>query len=122
MNKTMYEVNWHYTNDVLSHCSVTPIKVIRESVLPGCTGVSITAEDSNGRKFQGSPDNYYATEEAAWAAVRVELAESVEAHERQLAELQEQLDAQLDYLAKLTPNAKLSGGALVPSKEERSDD
>ena len=109
MNKTMYEVNWHYTNDVFSHCSVTPIKVIRESVLPGCTGVSITAEDSNGRKFQGSPDNYYATEEAAWAAVRVELAESVEAHERQLAELQEQLDAQLDYLAKLTPNAELRG-------------
>jgi hypothetical protein len=65
----MYDVNWHYTNDVFSHCSVTPIKVIRESVLPGCTGVSITAKDSNGRKFQGSPDNYYATEEAAWAVV-----------------------------------------------------
>lgn len=93
MNKTMYEVNWHYTNDVFSHCSVTPIKVIRESVLPGCTGVSITAKDSNGRKFQGSPDNYYATEEAAWAAAKAELAESIEADEKQLAKLQEQLFA-----------------------------
>lgn len=109
MNKTMYEVNWHAVNDVFSHCTVTPITVIREGVLPGCTGVSITAKDNAGRKFQGSPDNYYATEEAAWAAVRTELAESAEAHEKQLAELQERLTAQREYLAKLTPNEKLTG-------------
>lgn len=104
MNKTMYEVNWHYVNDVFSNCTVTPITVLREGVLPGCTGVSITAKDNKGNKFQGSPNDYYATEEAAWAAVKAELAESVEAHEKQLAELQEQLDAQRKYLAKLTPN------------------
>lgn len=104
MNKTMYEVNWHSVRNVFSHCTITPITVLREGVLPGCTGVSITAKDSRGNKFQGSPDNYYATEEAAWAAVRVELAESVEAHEKQLAELQAQLSAQREYLAKLTPN------------------
>lgn len=104
MNKTMYEVNWHSVNDVFSHCTVTPISVIRESVLPGCTSVSITAEDTKGRKFQGSPGDYYATEAAAWAATKVELAESVEAHEKQLAKLQEQLDALRNYLAKLTPN------------------
>lgn len=106
MNKTMYEVNWHSVGDVFSHCTVTPITVLREGVLPGCTGVSITAKDSQGNKFQGSPDNYYATEEAAWAAVRVELAESVEAHEKQLAELQEQLSAQRGYLEKLTPEPR----------------
>ena len=116
MNKTMYEVNWHYTNDVFSHCSVTPIKVIRESVLPGCTGVSITAKDSNGRKFQGSPDNYYATEEAAWAAAKAELAESIEADEKQLAKLQEQLFAQHEYLAKLTPNDNVTG--LAPEGDK----
>ena len=104
MNRTMHEVNWHSVNDVFSHCTVTPITVIREGVLPGCTGVSITAIGSDGHKFQGSPDNYYATEEAAWAAVKVELALTIEAHEKQLAELQAQLTAQREYLAKLAPN------------------
>ena len=104
MNKTMYEVNWHAVNDVFSHCTVTPITVIREGVLPGCTGVSITAKDSQGNKFQGSPDNYYATEEAAWSAVRVEITKSIEAHEKQLSEMQAQLKAQRDYLVKLTHN------------------
>lgn len=116
MNKTMYEVNWHYTNDVFSHCSVTPIKVIRESVLPGCTGVSITAKDSNGRKFQGSPDNYYATEEAAWAAAKAELAESIEADEKQLAKLQEQLFAQHEYLAKLTPTYNIECAKAIEAQ------
>lgn len=117
MNKTMYKVNWHSINDVFSHCTVTPITVLREGVLPGCTGVSITAKDSQGNKFQGSPDNYYTTEEAAWAAVKVELAESVESHEKQLAELQVQLTAQREYLAKLTANAELCG---VRSTSERA--
>ena len=100
MDKTIYEVNWHYVNDVFSHCTVTPITVIREGVLPGCTGISITAKDSKGHKFLGSPENYYVSEEAAWEAAMVELAKSVEAHEKRLAELQEQLDALRDYLAK----------------------
>ena len=104
MGKIMYEVNWHSVNDVFSHCTVTPITVLREGVLPGCSGVSITAKDSAGRKFHGSPDNYYATEEAAWAAVKAELVESVETHEKQLAELQVQLSTQRGFLEKLPPN------------------
>lgn len=100
--KTMYEVNYHYTNDRFSHYSVTPITVIREGVLPGCTDVSITAKDSKGETYQGSPDDYYATEESAWAAVKTELAESIADHEKQIAELQIQLTEQREYLASLT--------------------
>ena len=101
MNKTMYEVNWYYTNDVFSHCSVTPIKVIRESVLPGCTGVSITAKDSNGRNFQGSPDEYYATEEAAWAEVKAAMSETIRANESSIAKLVNETNALREYLTKL---------------------
>ena len=106
MNKIMYEADWHAENNVFSHCTVTPITVIREGVLPGCTGVSITAKDSRGHTFLGTPDNYHVTEAAAWAAVKVELEESIEAHEKQLAETQKQLNAQRNYLAKLTENLK----------------
>lgn len=106
MNKTMYEVNWHSINDVFSHCTVTPITVIREGVLPGCTGISIAAKGSDGRTFQGSPESYYASEEAAWSAVKAELAASITAHEKQLAEVQTQLDAQREFLAKVS-----AGGA-----------
>lgn len=117
MNKTMYEVNWHHANDKFSHCTVTPITVIREGVLPGCTGISITAKDSSGRKFQGSPDNYYSTEEAAWEAVKAELAEGIEAHEKQLSELQVKLATLREYLAKLTPNVDVTG--LAPEEEDK---
>lgn len=101
MNKTMYEVNWHAVNDVFSHCTVTPIKVTREGVLPGCTRVSITAKDSKGNKFQGSPEDYYATEEEAWAAVKRELTESVERCEKQLVEMQTQLRSLRSYLVSI---------------------
>ena len=99
MNKTMYEVNWHAVNDVFSRCTVTPIKVIREGVLPGCTRVSISAKRRNGDTFQGSPYDYYLTEEAAWAAVKRELTKSIASLEMQLVELQAQLQAQRTYLA-----------------------
>lgn len=99
--KTMYEINWHEENGVFSHCTVMPITVIREGVLPGCTGISITAKDGEGRTFLASPDDYYATEEAAWEAVRIDLTRSVEAHEKQMAELQSHLTSQREYLAKL---------------------
>ena len=104
MNKMMYEVNWHHTNDKFSHCSVIPITVIREGVLPGCTGVSITANDSRGNKFQGSPDNYYNTEAEAWASVKKDLAESVTSYEKQISSMARELATMREYLAKLTPN------------------
>lgn len=45
--KTMYEINWYYKDNEqtkFSHCTVTPIEVLREGILPGCSAVSITAK------------------------------------------------------------------------------
>jgi len=98
MNNTLYEVNWHFIDDAFSHCSVSPITVIRK----GCTGNTIIAIDSKGDKFQGSPDNYYATESDAWLAVKAELLKSIELYEKRLVELQIQLSYQREYLGKLT--------------------
>lgn len=85
----MYVVNFHLVDDEFSHCTVTPITVTRRGVLPGCTGVSISAIDSAGRKFQGSPDNYFASESDAWRHVK----ESVE---EIIASLEEDAQTALD--------------------------
>ena len=71
--KTLYETNWHYVNDHLSHCTVTPIKVVWEGVAPGCSAPSIEAIGADGRRFRGSARNYYETEELAREALRLEL-------------------------------------------------
>jgi hypothetical protein len=99
--KTMYEVNWYGNNDIFTKCTVTPIYVEREGVLPGCTGVSITATDAEGRKFQGSPRNYFNTEEEAWASVRDELRKSLDSLEIQKKELEDDIDAQFRFLLTL---------------------
>jgi len=75
--KTLYEINWHYTDKEqtkFSHCTVTSIEVLREGILPGCSAVSITAKGSDGRTFQGSPRDYFESEAAAWDSVRKGLA------------------------------------------------
>ena len=101
MNKTLYEINWHSVGDRFSHCSVTPITVIREGVLPGCSGVSITAIGSDGRKFLGAPSNYYATEAEAWTAARKELEDSIEAKQADLFALASELRHLRTYLQTL---------------------
>ena len=88
--KTMYEINWHYKDreqTQFSHCTVTPITIIREGILPGCTAVSITAKDTNGRTFQGSPRDYFETEAAAWAQARRDLIETIENNDNKVEEL-----------------------------------
>ena len=104
VTKTLFDIVWHNRDDVLSHCTVSPISVLREGVLDGCTGVTITAVDAQGRRFLGSPDDYYPTEEAAWAAVKADLEASVAGLALQLDSLQAQLDAQRNYLALLEGN------------------
>jgi len=84
---TLYEVNWHFVDEVFSHCTVTPITVLREGVLPGCTAVSITAMDASGRKFQGSPDNYFKTEEAAWRKIKADLLQTIKSNDEQVKAL-----------------------------------
>lgn len=101
MNKKMYAVNWHRVGDVFSHCTVTTITVTREGVLPGCTGVTITATDHEGRKFQGSPDNYHDTEAKAWAEVKVAMSETIRANESSIAKLVNETNALREYLTKV---------------------
>ena len=101
MNKTMYEINWHSVDDVFSNCSVMPITVIREGIFPGCSAVSITAIDREGRKFRGSPEDYYSTEEEAWEEVKAMLSESIRRTVKKIEELEIALDIQERYLDRL---------------------
>ena len=101
MNKTMYEINWHLVDETFTHCTVTPITIIREGILPGCSLPSITAIDSEGNKFQGSPEDYYSTEKEAWEEVKAMLSESIRRGTEKIKELQEDLDTQEKYLDRL---------------------
>ena len=88
--KTLYEINWHYKDEQqtkFSHCTVTPIEVLREGILPDCSAVSITAKGSDGRQFQGSPRDYFESEAAAWGHVRKGLAATADDNEAYIADL-----------------------------------
>lgn len=105
-----YEVNWHECNGKFSHCTVTSITVVREGVLPGCTRVSISAIDCNGRKFQGSPIDYYATEAEAWEHVKNGLRGTVQLNNAVIARLTSETDALQKYIISLgVLNDKLKG-------------
>ena len=102
--KTMYEINWHYKDNEqtqFSHCTVTPITIIREGILPGCTAVSITAKDTNGRTFQGSPRDYFETEAAAWAAVKQDLLDTIESNDKTVIALKEETHRLFSFLIAL---------------------
>ena len=107
--KTLYEINWHYKDSEqtqFSHCTVTPIKVLREGILPGCSAVSITAKDSTGRTFQGAPRDYFDTEAAAWANVRQGLTETIEANEELAKFLKEENHRMFSFLITLSDMEK----------------
>ena len=102
--KTMYEINWHYKDreqTQFSHCTVTPITIIREGILPGCTAVSITAKDTNGRTFQGSPRDYFKTEAAAWAQVKQDLLDTIENNDEEVAALKAETHRLFSFLTTL---------------------
>lgn len=111
MEKKMYEVNWHHVNDKFSHCTVTSIRVIREGVLPGCSGVTITAIDHTGRKFQGSPDNYCISEEIAWDKIKQTIAEGIEGHKNHMLQLAEEVATMQRYLVKVGTGDTAAEGA-----------
>ena len=90
--KTLYEANWHYSNDTLVRISVSPIKVLREGILPGCSAVSITAVDKDGHQFQGCPQDYFETEEAAWKQATIELQEAIASEQRGICEAQRRIE------------------------------
>ena len=102
--KTMYEINWHYKDNEqtqFSHCTVTPIEVLREGILPGCTAVSITAKDTNGRTFLGSPRDYFETEAAAWEEVKQDLLDTIENNDEAVAKLKAETHRLFSFLISL---------------------
>ena len=76
MNEIRYEVNWHQKGGE-EFFSVTQIKVIWEGVLPGCSLPTITAIGSDGRRFQGNPNDYFKTKEEAQEYIRESLRLSI---------------------------------------------
>lgn len=106
--KTMYEINWHYKDreqTQFSHCTVTPITVLREGILPECSAVSITAKGSDGQTFQGSPRDYFETEAQAWAQARRDLIETIENYDNKVEELIAESQLMFAFLITL-PNPK----------------
>lgn len=99
--RDMYEVNWHRTNDGFSHLSVSKIKVIREGVMPGCSSMTITGIDQNGRKFQGHPDNYFDTEEEAWADAKADMVRDILELGAEIAKYTKEMNAMQDFLEKM---------------------
>ena len=90
MNEIRYEVNWH-SKAGEEIFTVTPITVVREGVLPGCSMPTITAIGSDGRRFQGNPGDYFKTEEEAYSSVREELRKSIGMLERHISAAQDMI-------------------------------
>jgi len=101
MAETLYEVNWHFCESIFYHCTVTPIKVLRRGVLPGCSAESITAIGSDGGKFQAAPDMFFATEEEAWESVKEDFAESIKSDKREIALMKKKLAAKEKFLKEI---------------------
>ena len=102
--KTLYEINWYYTDNEqtkFSHCTVTPITIVREGILPGCSAVSITAKDSDGRTFQGSPRNYFESEAAAWAKAKQDLIDTIQEIDEEVEWLRDKSHRLFSFLIKL---------------------
>lgn len=101
MNKKMYEINCHYDKEVFSHYSVSSITVTRRSILEDCTRESISAIDAEGRRFQGNPEEYFNSEEEAWAEIKKSLKLIIIELEWQMTKLQKEVDRMSTYLSSL---------------------
>lgn len=102
--KTLYEINWHYKDNgqtKFSHCTVTPITLVREGILPGCSAVSITAKGSDGRTFHGSPRDYFETEAQAWAQAKQDLIDTIQHNDEAVERLKDETHRLFSFLIKL---------------------
>ena len=102
--KTLWEINWHFKDSKqmeFSHCTVTPITVLREGILPGCSAPSITATSSDGHTFQGVARDYFETEVAAWAQVKQALLDTIESNEKAIEDLKAEIDTVFKFLITL---------------------
>ena len=101
MDKIMWEINWHSIDNIFDTCTVTPITIIREGILPGCTLPSITAKDYKGCSFHGSISDYYTSEEEAWLAAATFLGEEIRETVKQIVSLEDTLRNLRGHLAKV---------------------
>lgn len=99
--KILYEINWHGVDSSFTHCTVTPITVLREGCSPGCSAVSITAKDAAGRVFHGSPGDYFPSEEEAWKNVVETLDESLVGLKAAAEETAQEIESLDRYLRSL---------------------
>ena len=75
--ETLFKVNYTYDDEGrLTNIEVDKLEVLRRGILPECILETVTCKDKNGRKFLGSPKNYFTTTAEAWAAARREVEES----------------------------------------------
>lgn len=96
--RTLYEINWHYKNDVFTHATVTPITIMREDFLDDGSMYILAAKDSQGRTFSGAACDYFETEAEAWTEVERDLRGSITANEDEIASLQRENEAMLRFL------------------------
>ncbi len=71
--------------------TVTPIRVIRRGILPGCKTETITAVDENGNKFQGDPKNFFTTSSKAWRRVNYNLLTDIVSAEFQIERFEDEV-------------------------------
>lgn len=116
--ETMYETNQHYSGEKLSHFTVTPIQVIRRGILEGCSTESITAIGSDGRRFNGSPSNYFETEEKAWESIRLELMGGIDATEKEIGKQMQYLEDLREVLCKMPINKKQGDQVKIKLKDQ----
>jgi len=100
--KTVYDIKWDFDGEGnFVGVDIQPITVIREGVLPGCSGVSITAIGPNGKKFLGNPANYFDTKAAAWAHIKEELIAGVDERREEIKNIQTDIDTIKVFLDRL---------------------
>jgi len=97
----LYKINYHSTDDILTHCTVIPITVIRNDIMPGCSLPSITAIDENGRKFIGSIENYFNSEEEAWFSIKEEIKGAITLNKAEVETLTKRIKSLEHYLETL---------------------
>ena len=95
----MYEISWNSTGDgMFSHCSVTPIHVTREGILPGCSATTIDFTDHTGRKCQGTASNYHDTEAQAWAEIHDTINKAIINNEASIKKMTDETKLLYEYL------------------------
>lgn len=77
-------------------CSVRPIvfRTLFDDVHP-----VIIAKDADGNHFQARPEDYYATEAKAWAAVKTGIMDSIEANAKSIIEIARESEAMYRFLS-----------------------